>query len=167
MQPVFGREGDPNQAVIIASSSIFGRSVPEIAMLSAPEFATYCNLSISSLSKFATSRCQISLILDSEQFWVPSCLPSSCHDAQLHLANFCKFRLCHRYRGPARADFTTMLPITAHEVLFVVALFRAAPRGFKVCRLALRWRFGGFLFAATLRRRLALGTPKSALHPPP
>ena len=31
--PAFGREGDPTQAVIIASSSIFGRSVPEIAML--------------------------------------------------------------------------------------------------------------------------------------
>jgi hypothetical protein len=48
MQPVFGREGDPTQAVIIASSSIFDRSVPEIAILSAPEFATYRNLSISS-----------------------------------------------------------------------------------------------------------------------
>jgi hypothetical protein len=72
MQPVFGREGDPTQAVIIASSSIFDRSVPEIAILSAPEFATYRNLSISSFSKFAISRCQISSILDSERFWVPS-----------------------------------------------------------------------------------------------
>ena len=66
MQPVFGREGDPTQAVIIASSSIFDRSVPEIAILSAPEFATYRNLSISS---FQNLQFQDVKFL---RFWIPS-----------------------------------------------------------------------------------------------
>ena len=58
MQPVFGHEGDPTQAVIIASSLIFDWSVPE--------FATYRNLSISG---FQNLQFQDVKFL---RFWIPS-----------------------------------------------------------------------------------------------
>ena len=115
-----------------------------------------------SISKFSISRCQISSILDSWRFWVFAKFLLWCSTT---FGQFFKFRLCHRYRGPERADFIMMRAKFCTSSAVGCCFVLGCPKGLS-CRPAMP-TWGGGLFVVALRRRLALGTPKSALHPPP